>query len=71
MGSLSIWGAFICLTFLCYNIFYISMYEPGSRFKGLFYNGIQVLPDRVCSQIGVCIFNGAQYVRLGVMLFML
>ncbi|KAH7571251.1 hypothetical protein JRO89_XS04G0009500 [Xanthoceras sorbifolium] len=32
----------------------------------LFYNGLQVQPDRVCSQIGLCMFNGAQYVSTGI-----
>lgn len=26
----------------------------------------QLLPEKVCQQIGLCAFNGAEYVRLGI-----
>lgn len=34
------------------------------RFNELFRHGLQVQPDKVCAQLGLCIFNGNQSVRL-------
>lgn len=56
MGSASIWGLFPFLRFLWFILLTCVKIYGSNKF---FFNGLQVKPDEVCSQVGLCFFNGA------------
>jgi hypothetical protein len=41
------------------------MYISSFRSQHTSFCDLQVRPDKICSQLGLCLFNGAQYARLG------
>lgn len=57
-------GCFYVL-YLKLFLFLLSLY-PVLLLNILFCHDLQVLPDKVCSQLSLCLYDGAQYVRSGV-----
>lgn len=60
MGSLDCRCMSLTISF-CPPLVFIHLDE----FSRIYHYGLQVKPDKVCSQIGLCIFNGTKHVRWG------
>lgn len=54
----------------CFYIYFFLYSVYISRFTSQhkIFIDLQVRPDKICSEIGVCLFNGARYARSGVII---